>query len=47
MKLESLGMTHFLKHRWKDCVVHVNHRLVPLQREYGLFDNHQFANPLA
>jgi lycopene beta-cyclase len=36
---QPLGMTQFLKHRWKDCVVHMNHQLMPLQREYGLFDN--------
>jgi lycopene beta-cyclase len=41
---ESLGMAHFLKHRWQDCAVHVNHRLMPLNREYGLFDNHQLQN---
>jgi len=41
---QPLGMTHFLKHRWKDCVVHVNHQLMPLQREYGLFDNQQLQH---
>jgi len=41
---ESLGMTHFLKHRWTDCVVHVNHRRVPLKRDYGLFDNHRLQH---
>lgn len=40
-ELDPLGLTHFLKHRWKDCVVHVNHHTLSLNREYGLLDNHQ------
>ncbi len=38
-ELEPLGLTCLLKHRWKDCVVHVNHNAISLSREYGLFDN--------
>jgi lycopene cyclase-like protein len=40
-ELEPLGLAPFLQHRWKDCVVHVNHQTLPLHREYGLLDNHQ------
>ena len=36
---EALGLSSFLKHRWQDCVVHVNRRQVSLGRDYGLFDN--------
>ena len=35
-ELEDLGLAEFLSHRWKDCVVHVHHRTLPLRREYGL-----------
>lgn len=37
-ELESLGLTALLAHRWKNCVVHVNDRTLPLKREYGLLD---------
>jgi lycopene cyclase-like protein len=37
-ELEPLGMTSFLEHRWKDCVVFMEGRELPLNREYGLFD---------
>ncbi|PSN16283.1 lycopene cyclase [filamentous cyanobacterium CCT1] len=37
-ELEDLGLVHFLEHRWKDCVVHVNSGKLPLHREYGLLD---------
>lgn len=46
-ELEDLGLTQFLSHRWKDCVVHVrdgqpatpaNHRTLALHRDYGLID---------
>lgn len=38
-ELEPIGLTRLLKHRWKNCVVRVNHKTIPLSREYGLFDN--------
>jgi lycopene beta-cyclase len=38
-ELEALELTHYLKHRWQDCVVYVNDRPLSLQREYGLLDN--------
>jgi lycopene beta-cyclase len=38
-EVEPLGMTSFLQHRWKDCVVHVNHNTLSLNREYGLLHN--------
>ncbi|NMF82449.1 lycopene beta cyclase [Nodosilinea sp. P-1105] len=37
-ELEDLGLTQFLSHRWKDCVVHVRDRTLPLHRDYGLID---------
>ena len=43
-ELDALGMTPFLKHRWKDCVVHVNQQIKPLNREYGLLSNHQLQH---
>lgn len=38
-EVESLGLTPYLKHRWKDCVVYLNDQPLPLNREYGLLDN--------
>jgi lycopene beta-cyclase len=37
-ELEDLGLTEFLSHRWKDCVVHVRGKTLPLHRNYGLLD---------
>ncbi|HIK43581.1 MAG TPA: lycopene cyclase family protein [Leptolyngbyaceae cyanobacterium M65_K2018_010] len=37
-ELEDLGLTSFLSHRWKDCVVHVRGKTLPLHRDYGLLD---------
>ncbi|NJL47350.1 MAG: lycopene cyclase family protein [Leptolyngbyaceae cyanobacterium SM2_5_2] len=40
-ELEDLGLTQFLSHRWKDCVVHVRHKTLPLCRDYGLLAKEQ------
>lgn len=37
-ELEDLGLTEFLSHRWKDCVVHMRGKTLPLHRNYGLID---------
>ena len=37
-ELEDIGHTEWLSHRWKNCVVQVRGRTLPLQREYGLLD---------
>lgn len=37
-ELESLGMSDFLSHRWKNTVVHMGQKERPLNRDYGLID---------
>jgi lycopene beta-cyclase len=37
-ELDDLGLTQYLSHQWKDCVVHVRHKTLPLHRDYGLVD---------
>lgn len=37
-ELEALGMSKYLWQRWKNTVVHMGQRTIPLQREYGLID---------
>ena len=37
-ELEDVGHTEWLSHRWKNCVVEVRGRTLPLRREYGLID---------
>lgn len=37
-ELEDIGHTEWLSHRWKNCVVEVRGRTLPLHREYGLID---------
>ena len=37
-ELESLGMSDFLSHRWRNTVVNMGKGIVPLKRDYGLID---------
>ncbi|MBE9062043.1 lycopene cyclase family protein [cf. Phormidesmis sp. LEGE 11477] len=37
-ELETLGMSEFLEHRWRDAIAYMGEKKIPLKRDYGLID---------